>query len=75
MKRSMRRLRPGFLGTSLAILAGARLAGCSDGPDPEPQARAARSAPAAAESQAYTTWRSYSGGGHASQYSALDQID
>jgi quinoprotein glucose dehydrogenase len=75
MKRSMRRLRPAFLGTSLAILAGAGLAGCSDGPDPEPQAQAARSAPAAAESRAYTTWQSYSGGGHASQYSALDQID
>ncbi len=30
---------------------------------------------AAAHAQPYTTWRTYGGGGHSSQYSALDQIN
>jgi glucose dehydrogenase len=32
-------------------------------------------AAAAASAQDYTTWRTYGGGAHSSQYSALDQID
>src|SRR5690554_4486469 len=36
---------------------------------------AAGFASAAAGAQDYTTWRTYAGGAHSSQYSALDQID
>ena len=32
-------------------------------------------ASSAAAQPAYTTWRTYAGGAHAAQYSALDQID
>src|SRR5688572_5557137 len=41
-----------------------------------PAARAQQGGtPAAAAAQRYTTWQSYAGGAHSSQYSALDQIN
>ncbi|HUF73398.1 MAG TPA: PQQ-binding-like beta-propeller repeat protein [Gammaproteobacteria bacterium] len=58
--------------------AAAESAGAAD-PAPAAQPAAAASPSAAAPdtdgSGAYTTWRTYSGGSHASQYSALDQIN
>ena len=38
-------------------------------------AAATAAAGAALAQEPYTTWRTYGGGGHSSQYSALEQID
>ncbi len=67
--------------SAAVVVFGLAAAGCS--PSPAPDARsgmmpeaAAPAEPVAAVSGAdFTTWRSYSGGSHASQYSGLDQID
>ena len=61
----------------VAILLGSLVA-CTGGSDTEapapPTAGAAPSGPTPTATT-YTTWRTYSGGAHASQYSALDEID
>jgi quinoprotein glucose dehydrogenase len=51
----------------LAAAFGGLLASCTTGTDTE--------APAPTTPASYTTWRTYSGGAHAAQYSALDQIN
>jgi quinoprotein glucose dehydrogenase len=71
--------------TAKAILfLGIAAAGCSESPGPAAESEAAAaSPPGAAATPAvtttaageFTTWKSYSGGPHASQYSALDQIN
>ena len=64
-------LRSALFAPALVVISGLVAVGCSENPAPtvEPQAR---TEPA---SEAYTTWQSYSGGAHASQYTALDQIN
>jgi quinoprotein glucose dehydrogenase len=79
MKPITIRLAPAFPGITIAALAGLAVSGCSESPESEPQVGASTQAPPAAavsnESAAFTTWETYSGGGHASQYTALDQIN
>jgi quinoprotein glucose dehydrogenase len=58
----------------LAVVLGSLVAACTGGSDTEAPAAAADGT-ALATTTTYTTWRTYSGGGHAAQYSALDQIN
>lgn len=55
------------------------MAACADNGEPAaestPPAPAAAAAPAAGTQPDYTTWNSYSGGAHSSQYSGLDRIN
>ena len=67
--------------TAAVAVCGLAAAGCSESPAPNAQSgmmpeAAAPAEPVAAVSGAdFTTWRSYSGGPHASQYTGLDQIN
>jgi quinoprotein glucose dehydrogenase len=57
------------------VAVGALLASCS-AENPSDAAGTERTRESArGDSATYTTWRTYSGGGHASQYSALDEIN
>jgi len=81
MKRNTNRcLRASFAATTATLL-GLAAAGCSESQAPadqsqaEPPVRSQSEPQVATAAGAYTTWQSYSGGGHASQFSSLDQIN
>jgi quinoprotein glucose dehydrogenase len=75
---TIRPVSASFAATAI-VLSGVLAAACSESPGPAADSAPAATAPPAAAissaSSEFTTWQSYSGGPHASQYSALDQIN
>ena len=77
MKSNATRPTPARLATVTLSVLGLAITGCSDSPEPEAATQAENQVEpqAATASVGYDTWQSYSGGPHASQFSALNQIN